>query len=77
MLQLKARPIFRDETTSLQSNIQDGIMAATFFFLILSVLAFPNGPFTRPHPAVWRCVFGLSVLYMILLIFMLFQVTET
>ncbi len=32
-----------------------------FFFLIISVLAFPNGPFTRPHPAVWRILFGVSV----------------
>ncbi|KAF2364051.1 Phosphatidyl serine synthase [Trinorchestia longiramus] len=64
----------RDETASLQSNIQVGLEAAIFFFLIISVLAFPNGPFTRPHPAVWRCVFGLSVLYMLLLIFLLFQV---
>ncbi|KAA0202039.1 hypothetical protein HAZT_HAZT004929 [Hyalella azteca] len=62
---------------SIQANIQVGIQAAIFFFLIISVLAFPNGPFTRPHPAVWRCVFGLSVLYMILLIFLLFQDYQT
>ena len=31
------------------------------------------GPFIRPHPAVWRIVFGMSVAYLMLLIFVLFQ----
>ncbi|MCL4122738.1 UNVERIFIED_CONTAM: hypothetical protein GTU68_009828, partial [Idotea baltica] len=65
--------IFRDERLSYGSNIQAGLLAGLFFFLIISVLAFPNGPFTRPHPAVWRCVFGLSVLYMLALTFAIFQ----
>ena len=26
--------------------------------MILSILTLPNGPFTRPHPAFWRCVLG-------------------
>lgn len=58
----------------------------TFFFLLVSVLAFPNGkktinfsvlswhknvlilgPFYRPHPAIWRMVFGIArVLYSLL-----------
>jgi len=45
--------------------------------LIISVLAFPNGPFTRPHPAIWRMVFGLSVIYLCVLLFFLFQRYET
>lgn len=36
-------------------------------------MAFPNGPFIRPHPILWRLVFGLSVLYTLLLQFTLFQ----
>lgn len=44
-----------------------GVRCVIFIFLVISVLAFPNGPFTRPHPAVWRMVFGLSVLYLIAL----------
>ncbi|CAL4120366.1 unnamed protein product, partial [Meganyctiphanes norvegica] len=68
---------FLDENVSLQSNIQAGLWAIVFFFLIISVMAFPNGPFTRPHPAIWRCVFGLSVLYMHLLLFLLFQDYKT
>lgn len=49
------------------------MLCVTFFFLIISVLAFPNGPFTRPHPAVWRILFGVSVLYLMFLQFLMFQ----
>lgn len=53
------------------------MLCCVFFFLIISVLAFPNGPFTRPHPAVWRIVFGLSVLYLLALLFLIFQNYKT
>ena len=61
----------------MQDNIWAGMLCAIFFFLILSVLAFPNGPFTRPHPAVWRILFGLSVLYLLGLQFLMFQNYKT
>ena len=50
-----------------RENVWAGVRCVIFIFLVISVLAFPNGPFTRPHPAVWRMVFGLSVLYLIAL----------
>lgn len=68
--------IFRDEG-NIQDNIWSGICCVIFFFLIISVLTFPNGPFTRPHPAVWRIVFGMSVLYLLALLFLLFQSYST
>lgn len=67
---------FRDEQ-DVNANIKAGIYCVFFFFVIISVLAFPNGPFTRPHPAFWRIVFGLSVLYLMLLVFCLFQDYKT
>lgn len=57
----------------MQENIWAGMLCVIFFFSIISVLAFPNGPFTRPHPAVWRIIFGLSVLYLLFIIFLMFQ----
>jgi phosphatidylserine synthase 2 len=33
----------------------------------------PSTPMVRPHPAVWRLVHGISVLYLVALIYMLFQ----
>nr|CAG4636979.1 EOG090X05CZ [Ceriodaphnia reticulata]SVE72908.1 EOG090X05CZ [Ceriodaphnia reticulata] len=56
-----------------RENVWAGVRCVIFIFLVISVLAFPNGPFTRPHPAVWRMVFGLSVLYLMALQFFLFQ----
>ncbi|KAL5274395.1 PTDSS1 family protein [Megaselia abdita] len=53
------------------------MLCVVFFFLIVSVLAFPNGPFTRPHPAVWRILFGCSVLYLLALQFLMFQNYKT
>lgn len=34
---------------------------------------FENGPFTRPHPAIWRVVLTLSIMYFLALILLLFQ----
>ncbi|XP_063245103.1 phosphatidylserine synthase isoform X2 [Bacillus rossius redtenbacheri] len=68
---------FTREEGDVQDNIRSGICCVVFFFLIISVLAFPNGPFTRPHPAIWRMVFGMSVLYLMGLLFLLFQNFKT
>lgn len=67
----------RTDETSLEENIWSGICCVAFFFLVISVLVFPNGPFTRPHPAIWRIVFGISVLYLMGLLFLLFQNYQT
>lgn len=67
----------RDSEASLEGNVWAGFCCVVFFFLIVSSLAFPNGPFTRPHPVVWRIVFGLSVLYLLGLLFLLFQNYKT
>ncbi|EPQ05457.1 Phosphatidylserine synthase 1 [Myotis brandtii] len=40
--------------------------------ILKHALAFPNRPFARPHPALWRMIFGLSVLYFLFLVFLLF-----
>lgn len=64
--------LFSDEQDN-QENIWAGMLCVIFFFLIISVLAFPNGPFTRPHPAVWRIIFGFSVIYLLFIIFLMFQ----
>ena len=64
---------FTRDQTNHNSNIVTGLLAVTVFFMILSVLTLPNGPFTRPHPALWRCVLGLSILYLLLVQFLLQQ----
>lgn len=63
---------YRNEA-NVDDNLWAGLLCIVFFFLIVSVIAFPNGPFTRPHPAVWRILFGCSVLYLLSLQFLMFQ----
>lgn len=47
-------------------------MVVIAVFLIISTMIMPNGPFTRPHPLVWRVVFGASFLYFLSVVFVLF-----
>jgi phosphatidylserine synthase 1 len=65
--------LFRIDVTDHQANIFTGICGVVAFFLIISVLVFPNGPFIRPHPILWRMVFGLSVMYLLMLQFLIHQ----
>ena len=67
----------RDQSHSINSNIVTGLIGVTVFFMIISILTLPNGPFTRPHPALWRCVLGLSIMYLLLLQFLLHQDWQT
>lgn len=42
-----------------------------------SVLQGPVTPMVRPHPAVWRVVHACMMIYMLCLIFLLFQDVNT
>jgi len=37
------------------------------------MIQFRDGPFIRPHPAFWRVVLGINLLYELALVFLLFQ----
>ncbi|KAG5643339.1 hypothetical protein DXG03_001058 [Asterophora parasitica] len=50
-----------------------GIYAAIASFLTFSMIQFRDGPFIRPHPAFWRIVLGVNLLYELALVFLLFQ----
>ncbi|GFU10568.1 phosphatidylserine synthase 1 [Nephila pilipes] len=69
--------VYTRNEDNIENNIWAGIQCVFFFFLVISVLAFPNGPFIRPHPAIWRLVFGVSVVYLLVLLFILFQSYDT
>ncbi|PAV55974.1 hypothetical protein WR25_25442 [Diploscapter pachys] len=66
----------RYDSATTENNVYDGLMGTLVLFLVVSALAFPNGPFIRPHPLLWRIVFGLSVVYLMILQFTLFQTYE-
>ncbi|EJF63275.1 phosphatidylserine synthase 2 [Dichomitus squalens LYAD-421 SS1] len=50
-----------------------GVYAVIASFLLFSMLQFRDGPFIRPHPAFWRVVLGINLLYELALVFLLFQ----
>ncbi|RUS23347.1 phosphatidyl serine synthase-domain-containing protein [Endogone sp. FLAS-F59071] len=54
-------------------NVKLGIGAAVAAFILIGMLQFRDGPFIRPHVALWRAVLSLSVLYQMGLVFLLFQ----
>uniref|UniRef100_A0A3Q1GWV9 Phosphatidylserine synthase n=1 Tax=Acanthochromis polyacanthus TaxID=80966 RepID=A0A3Q1GWV9_9TELE len=64
----------RDDEHS-DNNLRVGLLVVVSFFLVISVLAFPNGPFTRPHPAIWRMT--LSSLVVIFTHFFSSQIVKT
>jgi len=53
--------------------IDRGAYAAVVSFLMFSMIQFRDGPFIRPHPAFWRAILGVNLLYELALVFLLFQ----
>ncbi len=47
--------------------------ASILSFIMFSMIQFRDGPFIRPHPAFWRMVLGVNLLYELALVFLLFQ----
>ncbi|KAF7233697.1 hypothetical protein EG68_10052 [Paragonimus skrjabini miyazakii] len=58
---------------SSEYNMKRGLSAVVLVFVLFGVIHTPDGPFRRPHPAFWRLVLCLSILYELILVFLLFQ----
>lgn len=66
----------RNETTDSSSNLKSGMIAAALAFLLFSMLQMRDSLFRRPHRAFWRIILGVAVIYLILLVFLLFQTVD-
>ncbi|CAN7064003.1 unnamed protein product [Brassica oleracea var. botrytis] len=64
-----------DSTTSddIVTSVKRGVWAMIAVFLAYSLLQAPSTVLIRPHPAIWRLVHGLAVIYLVSLTFLLFQ----
>jgi hypothetical protein len=63
-----------DESSSIQ-NIKNGLIFLCLVFLLYSWLQFRDSIYMfRPLPGIWRIVRGLGILYLLFLVFLLFQV---
>ena len=54
-----------------------GVYASIAAFLLFATIQFRDGPFIRPHPALWRFILGINLLYELALVFLLFQDLDT
>ncbi len=61
------------DSLGLEANLKRGFAVASVCFLLIGVLIFNDGPLIRPHPAFWRIILGLSILYQFCLTILLFQ----
>lgn len=65
-----------DAQASSSWNAERGVWAAILAFLGYSIVQGPSTAMVRPHPAVWRLVHGVLVLYVVFLVWMLFQTVD-
>jgi len=56
-------------TTTSEENLKAGILACCIAFLLYCVLQLRDGMLIRPHPIFWRLVNGMSIIYLMGLIF--------
>jgi phosphatidylserine synthase 2 len=61
---------------STETNIKNGIFASICIFLLYCSLQLNDSFFIRPHRAVWRVVKGISIVYLLFIVFLLFQTPE-
>ncbi|XP_010527763.1 PREDICTED: CDP-diacylglycerol--serine O-phosphatidyltransferase 1 isoform X2 [Tarenaya hassleriana] len=64
-----------ESTTSddLVTSVKRGVWAMIAVFLAYCLLQAPSTVLIRPHPAIWRLVHGMAVIYLVTLTFLLFQ----
>nr|KAJ3420307.1 hypothetical protein HK105_005836 [Polyrhizophydium stewartii] len=60
-------------TGDFATNVKLGLSASVFVLLLIGMLQFRDGPFIRPHPAIWRIVLAAGVAYQLVLVVLLFQ----
>ena len=61
-------------TASVQHALRHAVLTkCQLTYAGYSTVQGPSSPLVRPHPAVWKLIHGIIVLYLISLIFLLFQ----
>ncbi|KAF9194235.1 hypothetical protein BGZ50_006527 [Haplosporangium sp. Z 11] len=55
------------------TNVKIGVLASIGAFCVFGMLQFRDSLLLRPHPALWRVVLSLGVVYQLFLVFLLFQ----
>ncbi|XP_042387825.1 uncharacterized protein LOC121979916 [Zingiber officinale] len=72
--QIRGHPLQHQHRGIQHRLAQRGVWAMIAVFLAYSLLQAPSTVFIRPHPAIWRLVHGMAIVYLVALTFLLFQV---
>jgi len=64
---------FTRESEGTISNAKYGFGVVFFVYILICALHMRDGLFVRPHPVIWRIVSGISIFYLLFLVFILFQ----
>eukprot|EP00761_Pharyngomonas_kirbyi_P003605 gb/GECH01003609.1/.p1 GENE.gb/GECH01003609.1/~~gb/GECH01003609.1/.p1 ORF type:complete len:502 (+),score=71.36 gb/GECH01003609.1/:1-1506(+) len=64
---------FSNPERNSEGNIKMGLTVGIMVFLTYCFLQLRDGYLLRPHPAVWRVVLGCNIIYLVLMVFILFQ----
>jgi phosphatidylserine synthase 2 len=68
--------LFQSSVKSVQDDIRLGASATALCFLFYCSLMLQDGQLQRPHPVVWRLVHGVTLLYLLLVVFLLAQSSD-
>ncbi|ESO97633.1 hypothetical protein LOTGIDRAFT_103737 [Lottia gigantea] len=69
--------LFEEQVLDADYNTKRGVFAVVLAFLLFGVTQTPDGVFVRPHPAFWRLILCLSIVYELALVFLLFQTVDS
>lgn len=68
--------LLQEETNIFQENIKLAITACGILFCTFGAIYLPDSIMRRPHPIIWRLLMSFGLLYMIFILFVLFQSKE-
>ncbi|KAF9987844.1 hypothetical protein BGZ75_010393 [Mortierella antarctica] len=73
MLLLLVYVALTPEVDDTLTNVKIGMVASIGAFCVFGMLQFRDSLLLRPHPALWRVVLSVGVVYQLFLVFLLFQ----
>lgn len=65
--------VFSSERASADHEIRAGLFSGCSVFLFYCSLQLQDGELTRPHPVVWRLVHGVTILYLVFVVYLVSQ----
>eukprot|EP01104_Vermistella_antarctica_P011432 TRINITY_DN3191_c0_g1_i2.p1 TRINITY_DN3191_c0_g1~~TRINITY_DN3191_c0_g1_i2.p1 ORF type:complete len:455 (+),score=91.50 TRINITY_DN3191_c0_g1_i2:253-1617(+) len=66
----------RSEAHTTSENVKFGLGAVVAVFLFYCMVQLKDGVFIRPHPVIWRLINGITILYFLFNVFLLFQTVD-